>query len=144
MLSAYRIRDGDAIGVASRASAGYAAGMETCSGRYTWWAALGLFCLLGCFSPPTRPPDPIHLNSDSEAMRREVLKHIPYGMPLKQGREIMEANGFTCKNDRRNRVLICNITPLTSRPIRVWLHYDPENTVKDVQARCDHIAPDNE
>lgn len=109
----------------------------------SWLAAIGLSCLLGCFTAPPRPPDPMRFADDSIAMRREVLKHVPFGMPLKQARAIMEANGFTCANNRRSRVMVCDANP-NSRPVRVWLYYDPEDTIKEVQARCDFHAPRNE
>lgn len=72
-------------------------------------------------------------------MRREVVQHVPYGMPLKQARAIMEANGFNCDNNSRSRVMVCDALPAESRttPVRVWLFYDPEKTIKEVQARCE-------
>lgn len=105
--------------------------------RHAVVVAVGLSCLVGCFSTPPRPPDPIHFSSDSEAMRREVLQHIPYGMPLKQARAILEANGFECSNNTRSRVLVAEARPgPVAAPIQVWVFYDPQETVKEIQARA--------
>src|SRR5262245_19872805 len=132
MLPAYRIVAGDAIAVALPHRAGYGDAMS----RGALLSVLLLaFGLPGCFSPPARPPDPIHFAPDTETMRREILRHVPFGMPLKQARGIMEANGFRCDNNRRSRVMTCENTSVAP-PVRAWLFYDPEDTIKDVQARC--------
>ena len=89
-----RIRN--AIGVASPVGGGYSGAMEKGAKHRAALVAVGLACLVGCFSTPPRPPNPIQFSTTSETMRREILKHVPYGMPLKQARGIMEANGFTC------------------------------------------------
>jgi hypothetical protein len=108
--------------------------------------AVCLVCLAGCLTLPGRGPDAMPFHENPEAMRHEVLRHVPFGMPIKQARTVMEASGFHCHKYAKARIMLCDTEQtIKNQPtrIRVWLYFDPEELVKEVLVRCD-VNPDHD
>src|SRR5689334_18885095 len=93
--------------------------------------AVSLSCLVGCFSLSHAPHPPgEYLPDESVVVRQELLRRVPYGTPIKKARATLEQDGYLCRNDRLNRVIVCERVEPTpkgsgTRRVQTWLHYDP-------------------
>jgi hypothetical protein len=109
--------------------------------RLVLFCAASPFFLAGCVSTPVHSAEAMPFRENSDAMRLEILKRVPYGMPIKQARSTMEANGFSCQVVAKARVMLCDAVhsfkPSETTHVRVWLYYDPEDVVKEAFVRCE-------
>lgn len=98
----------------------------------------------GCSGLPTLGG--MRLSNNTEAMQKEVTRHVSVGMPIEDARRVMKRNGFDCDDRPAERpYLYCSrrngrSAIILQNEIAVSIYHD-QGRVTQVDTRCSSFGP---